>query len=215
VAFDPATLKPLYRMMIGTPGESCALLIARRLGLDPEICRRAGERLVRRDREVAELMEKVRGRAGSRPSAPAATPRTCCARRRSPASNWRRERGALSRKSDLLADEAQRGLEERVREAGRALERALAILPQIPAVPAAAMREALEAARGELSGASLTERRQQFLASLAKNRFVYVPRLKKRVPIVKVDRDRGLLTVRLGTLAVSVAFDEVTSSEAP
>ncbi|MBK8178430.1 MAG: hypothetical protein IPK67_05940 [Planctomycetes bacterium] len=214
VAFDPATLKPLYRMMIGTPGESCALLIARRLGLDPEICRRAGERLVRRDREVAELMEKVRGA------------RVEAERTRSNAEDLLREaevareqlaeeRGALSRKSDLLADEAQRGLEERVREAGRALERALAILPQIPAVPAAAMREALEAARGELSGASLTERRQQFLASLAKNRFVYVPRLKKRVPIVKVDRDRGLLTVRLGTLAVSVAFDEVTSSEAP
>jgi DNA mismatch repair protein MutS2 len=214
VAFDATTLKPLYRLLIGTPGESCALLIAKRLGLDPEICRRAGERLVRRDREVAELMEKVRGA------------RVEAERTRSNAEDLLRaaevdkarlveERGALSRKSDLLASEAQQGLEERVREAQRALERALAILPQLPAVPAAAMRDALAQAERELSGASLTERRRAFLDSLQKNRFVYVPRLKKRVAIVKVDRAKRELAVRLGQLTVQVSFDEVTSSEAP
>ena len=214
VAFDPQTLRPLYRLLIGTPGESCALLIAKRLGLDPQLCQRAGERLVRRDREVAELMEKMRGA------------REQAERTRSVAEDRLREieaqnkslseeRGALSRKSELLAGEAQLGLEERVREARRALAQAIALLPQLSAVQATAMRELLEQVESELSGASLTERRRAFLDSLDKNRYVFVPRLKKRVVIAKVDREKRELTVRLGHMNVQVAFDEVTSSDAP
>jgi DNA mismatch repair protein MutS2 len=172
VAFDPQSLRPLYRLLIGTPGESCALLIAKRLGLDPKLCQRAAERLVRRDREVAELMEKMRGA------------REQAERTRSDAEDRLREveaqnrslsaeRGAVARKSELLESEAQLGLEERVREARRALSRAIALLPQLSAVQGAAMREVLEQVESELSGASLTERRKQFLDALEKNRYVY------------------------------------------
>jgi DNA mismatch repair protein MutS2 len=214
VAFDPQSLRPLYRLLIGTPGESCALLIAKRLGLDPKLCQRAAERLVRRDREVAELMEKMRGA------------REQAERTRSDAEDRLREieaqnrslseeRGAVARKSELLESEAQLGLEERVREARRALSRAIAMLPQLSAVQGAAMREVLEQVESELSGASLTERRKQFLDALEKNRYVYVPRLKKRVVIAKVDRAKRELSVRLGHMLVQIAFDEDTSAEAP
>ncbi len=214
VAFDPQTLKPLYRLLIGTPGESCALGIARRLGLDPQICRRASERLVRRDVEVSELMEKMRGAREV-----AERVRTDAEDRLRDVEEQNRrlsvERGAVARKSELLAGEAQQGLEERVREAQRALERAFALLPQVPATQASLLREILESTRRELSGASLTDRRKKFLDGLEKNRYVFVPRLKKRVVIAKVDRTRRELTVRLGPLLVQVSFDEVTSSEAP
>ena len=43
MAFDPETLSPLYRLELGKAGRSCALLIARRLGLDADILRRAAE----------------------------------------------------------------------------------------------------------------------------------------------------------------------------
>ncbi len=214
VGFDANTLQPLYTLMIGTPGESCALQIAKRLGLDPKICQRAGERLVRRDREVAELMEKMRGAREV-----AERVRTQSEDRLRDVETQNRqlaeERGAVARKSELLASEAQQGLEERVREAQRALERAFALLPQVGAPLAAMLREILEQAKRELSGASLTDRRQGFLDSLDKNRFVYVPRLKKRVVIAKVDRNKRELSVRLGSMLVQVSFDEVTSSEAP
>jgi dsDNA-specific endonuclease/ATPase MutS2 len=178
------------------------------------LCQRAAERLVRRDREVAELMEKMRGA------------REQAERTRSDAEDRLREieaqnrslseeRGAVARKSELLESEAQLGLEERVREARRALSRAIALLPQLSAVQGAAMREVLEQVESELSGASLTERRKQFLDALEKNRYVYVPRLKKRVVIAKVDRAKRELSVRLGHMLVQVAFDEVTSAEAP
>ncbi|HTF91196.1 MAG TPA: hypothetical protein VK843_22480 [Planctomycetota bacterium] len=214
VAFDAATLKPLYRLLIGTPGESCALLIARRLGLDPKICQNATERLVRRDRDVRELMDKMRGAREQAERARSDVED----RLRAVEAQGRQlveERGAVARKSELLAGEAQLDLEERVREARRALSSAMALLPQLSANQASAMREILERVESELSGASLTERRQAFLDSLEKNRYVYVPRLKKRVVIAKVDRNKRELSVRLGSLTVQVSFDEVTSSEAP
>lgn len=41
--FDPATLKPLYEMEMGRSGESCAILIAGRLGFPEALLRRAEE----------------------------------------------------------------------------------------------------------------------------------------------------------------------------
>lgn len=43
MAFDRESLKPLYRLEIGEAGESCALYIAKRLGLESRILKRAYE----------------------------------------------------------------------------------------------------------------------------------------------------------------------------
>jgi len=43
MAFDPDTLRPLYKLELGKAGRSCALLIAKRLGLDESILNRAAE----------------------------------------------------------------------------------------------------------------------------------------------------------------------------
>lgn len=41
MTFDPENFKPLYRMVIGEAGESCALHIAKRLGMPPHMLKRA------------------------------------------------------------------------------------------------------------------------------------------------------------------------------
>ena len=43
MTFDPENFKPLYRMIIGEAGESCALHIAKRLGMPAHMLRRAAE----------------------------------------------------------------------------------------------------------------------------------------------------------------------------
>lgn len=43
MAFDRRTLMPLYKLEIGEAGESCALYIAKRLGLPPHMLKRAAE----------------------------------------------------------------------------------------------------------------------------------------------------------------------------
>uniref|UniRef100_UPI000AB248F7 MutS-related protein n=1 Tax=Clostridium sp. NkU-1 TaxID=1095009 RepID=UPI000AB248F7 len=66
MAFDKETLRPLYRMEIGEAGESCALYIAKRLGMPEAMIRRArryayGEPEDFRKEEPDALTEKAEG----------------------------------------------------------------------------------------------------------------------------------------------------------
>lgn len=59
MAFDRESLKPLYRLEIGEAGESCALYIAKRLGLPTRMLKRAYEEAYQRkeDHPVTRTME--------------------------------------------------------------------------------------------------------------------------------------------------------------
>jgi DNA mismatch repair protein MutS2 len=57
--FDPETLMPTYRLMIGLPGRSNALAIAERLGLDPEILEAARREINPDDLHVDDLLEEI------------------------------------------------------------------------------------------------------------------------------------------------------------
>jgi DNA mismatch repair protein MutS2 len=212
VEFDPQSLAPCYHLIVGMPGESGALVIARRLGLPAAIVERAKERLVRRDEELTKLMadmrhartqaEKARGAAESRLE---------------DAERMRGEavatRLALEQKGELLEAEAQQSIEERVRNAAKVLERARGLVDQLPPAQGGAMAEALAELEAELSGSALSSRRAGFLDSLKKGSFVYVPRYKQRLAVQKVDRAAREVTVLLGSMRMRVSFDEVSAWE--
>lgn len=62
VEFNANTLSPTYRLLIGIPGRSNALLIAKKLGVPPEVLRRAKEALHHKEASmediIGELQEK-------------------------------------------------------------------------------------------------------------------------------------------------------------
>ena len=212
VEFDPIALAPRYRILVGMPGESGALVVARRLGLPEAVVARAEERLERRDEELLELMAEVR------------VARTQAERVRSEAeerledlSRASREveetRAAMGRKAELLEDEAQRGIEDRVRASRRALERARSLLDQLGPAQRGPMDEALRALDAEITGAALSERRAAFLAGLKKGSWVYLPRYGRRCAVKRVDRSRNEITVLLGSMSLKVPFDDVSRAE--
>lgn len=212
VEFDVKTLEPLYRILVGTPGESGALVIARRLGLPAKLIDRAQERLVKRDAEVARLMADVRHARTQ-----AEQVRTQAETRLADASRTTREleeeRQVLSRRGEMLEAEAQRGIEQRVREARRWVERGKTLLAQLPPGGRKALEEVLDALERELSGTALSDRRQAFLDGLKKGSFVYLPRYRQRLVVHKVDHENRQVTVQLGKMRLKVSIDEVTEYE--
>jgi len=59
VEFDVDTLSPTYRLIIGLPGRSNALLIAKRLGLSDDIIEEARSYVSKGDLEVDQLLDEV------------------------------------------------------------------------------------------------------------------------------------------------------------
>ncbi len=212
VEFDAKTLSPCYHLTLGSPGESGALVIARRLGVPGEVVDRAHQRLVRRDEEVKKLMEDMRGA------------RMQAERVRSEAETRLQEveeakravkttQEQLAQKSEMLEAEAQKSIEQRVREAMKRVGEAKTLLPQLPAAQKQAMERLLNELEGELSGSALGERRAAFLASLKKGSFVYIPRYKQRALVHKLDHAKREVTVKLGAMTLTVTFDELSTGE--
>jgi hypothetical protein len=122
-------------------------------------------------------------------------------------------RGGLDRRSEQLEAEAQKGIEERVRDGLRKVGRARALLSQIPKETAVSLGLLLDELEADLTGASLSERREAFLASLRKGSLVYLPRYRQRVLVHKINAAKREVVCKLGGMKLHVTFEEVTPYE--
>ena len=212
VEFDAKTLAPCYHLILGSPGESGALVIARRFGMPAEVVDRAQQRLVRRDEEVKKLMEDMRG-ARMQAERVRSEAETRLQEVEQAKRDVRSTQEQLAQKSQMLEAEAQLSIEQRVREAIKRVGEAKALLPQLPAAQKSAMELVLKQLEAELSGSALSDRRAAFLASLKKGSFVYIPRYKQRALVHKLDHGKREVTVKLGAMTLTVTFDELSTGD--
>jgi len=212
VEFDEATLRPTFRVLIGTPGRSNAFAIAERLGLDRQIVARARTAMSHRDTDLAQVFQSVDEE------------RTALSREREMVAQ---SRAALAQREQRLAAEAHRLEDERrdfferaradvgslVRRGRQELDALLAALRQRPSPEAAANVRAYlrDLARASEAYASEASRPPQGVApdDLRVGEAVHVASLGRGGIVQAVPDARGEVEVQAGSLKVRVPLSDL------
>ena len=157
VEFDLETLSPTYKLVVGIPGQSNALAIARRLGMPERVIERARE-LVNPDVERADtLLSEIRQRRAEAEAA-----RREATRERAAAEALRREAEHVRSEAEIERESARRDaladVEREIAEARQAIRR----IREAPVrVERDELKPATEAARQDLESATRTIRESQ------------------------------------------------------
>jgi len=209
MAFDRQSLRPLYRLVVGVPGASHALDIATSVGMPAEVVARARTVLGTRERTVEEVVEKVvearqHAEAERRRSTELAQAAEEVEKQARAKLNDAQVRGAW------LEEEAAQMLDEELRAARQILEQPLKEFGNAPQPWAGKAKGLLDALMALFKGTSLHRRRMRFLGSLRKDDVVYVPQLRRRCTVKKIDRVREIVAVEVGAMRMELPFEEVS-----
>lgn len=208
--FDPATLRPTYRLLLGIPGASNALKIARGLGLPADVLVRAEALLADAgddDGSRALLDELDRSRATVEGL-------------REEAARDRREAGELlaaataeservEREKAALERQAERAAEERIRGFAAEIEGPRRQLLSLGGRAASVAGELVDAIRRTLAASPLAEERRRFVRALAAGDRVHLPRYNEVCRVERVHRKDEKLIVTYRSMSMTVGFDEV------
>lgn len=209
MAFDGASLQPLYRLDVGIPGNSHALDIAGRVGMPKEVVQRARELLGKRDNSLQEVIQRVQD---ARREAEADRRKTAAASQEVEAQHERlKEQIAESqRKNDWLQEEADAVVQQELQKAQQALKTGLQPLLSAPGQHGERARELQRVVDALQKNAAMHRRRMRFCHDLKKGDTVYLPRWARTCAVHKVDRVKELIVVDYGNVRVEVPFEDVS-----
>ena len=209
MAFDGDSLRPLYRLDVGIPGQSHALDIAGQVGLPESVVKRARERLGKRDLTMEQAVAQVQD---TRRRAEEDRRRT--ERLRGEAERTEQELGQqqreLERRQVWLQEEADAVVDEQLRSAREAYETALKQLQNAPKPFGEIARQLGGRVGALLDKTSIHRRRMQFLGQVRKDGVVWAAALGRRVVVKKVDRTRETCTVEVGKMRMEIPFEDVS-----
>jgi DNA mismatch repair protein MutS2 len=222
VGFDLATMSPTFRLLMGIPGASSALAVARRFGLPSLIIERAEKILGSEERSFEDLVRKLNDERRALELARAATDRErqdLSARRR----ELEREIERIRQRDKAVLSEETRALVSAVRRAREELRTAEQRL-RSRKVDAESVREAariidriaskvaiggeLEPPRDEEAARPMTPVSGHELAPGMK---VYVPRVRSQAQIVEV-LSGSQVRVAVGSVKLVVPLNELSAA---
>ncbi|RMH03575.1 MAG: hypothetical protein D6702_05530 [Planctomycetota bacterium] len=212
--FDPVSLAPSFRLLVGVPGASHALEVAERLGLPDPILQAAraysrggggAEALLAEVAGVRRQAERIRERA--RDAEAEARERLREAEAEEEAARSRAE--LRLREAEMAFRDLRSDLERELEEAGRRLR------DRLPGAAREAFDTLLARIRRLLDASEPGRRWDAFLAGLRKGEVVWVPRYRERLRVLRVDKNRRRLKLRRGELEIEVPFHEISWVEPP
>jgi len=215
VDFDPETLSPTYRLIIGQPGRSNAFEIARGLGLAAELVARAREFLSPEEWRLHELADEME-RARRRVQIEAAEASRLRAEAASLKAEYEGRLKELLSKREKILTEARESAASTVQQARQEAEAVIGELRERIKVQERREQElAVQAARERLR--ALSERYVQLpplpaespvRASVEPGGTVYVPQFGQEGAVVGLPRE-GTVTVQVGAFRVDLPSSAV------
>jgi DNA mismatch repair protein MutS2 len=219
VEFDVETLRPTYRLIVGLPGRSNAIAIARRLGLPEEVLKEAQTAMGQQDVRVETMiarMDEARRQAEAA-WAEAAKERAEAERLRA---EWEARSKALEDEESRIRERAVKEARDIVERARREAERVIAELRERERTGSAKdhelveLRKSLEEALPEEVERRRPARRGQKSLPLRVGAVVHVPSVGQKGEVVEVSADGREVTVQLGWLKTKLSAQDVEVVEA-
>lgn len=212
--FDNRSLKPTYRLLMGVPGSSNALAIARRIGLDPDVLQAAEQEMSQVNeptREIISRMERSRRRVEKERRRAEKVRRKV----QGDARVYKERLREVDDVAEVLQVEAQLVVDHAVREAKQKLTPLVEQLKNVPKSHRPLVDALSEELNRLLVGTPLGEKREAFARSLKKDDEVYVPKFRERAKVKKIDKGGRSLIVLLNGIRTEISFDDVSWLEAP
>jgi len=209
MAFDGATLAPLYRLDVGIPGNSHALDIAGRVGMPAAIVARARALLGKRDTSLQDVIQRVQS---ARIDAEAERRRTVEVANEVQQQKERlqEQQAGAERKANWLQEEADAVVAAELQAAQAAMAQPLQALLSAPGIHGERAKALKQIVDTLLQRAALHRRRMRFCGDLKKGDAVFLPRWNRRCRVHKVDSVREVVVVDYGKVKMEVAFEDVS-----
>jgi DNA mismatch repair protein MutS2 len=208
VQFDSDTLEPTYRLMIGTPGSSNALVIAKRLGMPKSVVGQASALLGKESDGTSELINQIQAT------------REDSERKRSEAQSLLDEAKAV--RSDAaerlqrveeegrrLKDQADQEIDDSMRSVRRAIEEFAAEMQNAPGPWQQKARALADKVTELAAGTPLAMRHSDFIDALRRGDSVYVIPFRREGVVERVRKKRGTIEVFVDSKQVEVPFAEI------
>jgi len=227
VEFDDVNLRPTYRLMVGVPGGSSGIAIAKRLGIDAGIIERARALLTPGSREAADLiayLHRSRDELDRMQKQMTSERRALEEERKKLQSEWVERQQKRIKELEAQFAEMQKRFDENVARVVEAVkERELRV--QIEKTARRKMQDARGAAREELNAAvvrTISESQSDLGIQAGSREAVSADRLqpgaKIRVhgfskPVLLRRIDGSPAEIEAGPLRMKVALDEITGVE--
>ncbi len=209
MAFDGETLRPLYRLDLGIPGNSHALDISARVGMPKTIVDRARLLLGERDQTLDNLIERVQvARRDAEEDRQRTADRSRVVEQRQ--TELESKLAEAQKKENWLQEEADGVVEGELRKAHAALIDDVVKLTQAPGQHGERARGLRKVVDELLKNAALHRRRMAFCHRLKKGDQVFLPRWGRLCAVRKVDKVREQVTVDYGKVRMEVPFEDVS-----
>lgn len=212
VQFDIETLRPTYKVQIGTPGSSNALAISKRLGMPKGLIRRA-ESLLKGDTDgTSELINQVQAARQD-----AERKRQQATQTAEEAERLRRQAAAqleqVRQQERMVTEQANRQIDKSMREVRHLVDDFMLRMRNAPKPWSEEAEQLVRVVQEAAASTTLAARQKRFAENTRRGDTVYVIPMKRNGIVDKVNRKRRTVTVLVEGKQVQVSYGQIGEAE--